>query len=109
VLDCTGHPSEGWNLNHTRELTRAFYFIFKRKKPVIMDFIYEKIPNIIFFSFFTILALFSQFSELRRALRRGHERKGKEMKFKNLGHQIIVFLNNIFFVVERCGFMSSIL
>jgi hypothetical protein len=55
VLDCTGHPSEGWNLNHTRELTRAF-FIKKREKPVIMDFIYEKIPNIILFSFFTILA-----------------------------------------------------
>jgi hypothetical protein len=45
-----------------------------------MDFIYEKIPNIILFSFFKILALFSQFSELRRALRRGHERKGKERK-----------------------------
>jgi hypothetical protein len=45
-----------------------------------MDFIHEKIPKHNFFSFFTILALFSQFSELRRALRRGHERKGKETK-----------------------------
>jgi hypothetical protein len=66
----------------------------------------KKFQTFFLFSFFTILALFSQFSELRRASRRGHKRKGNEIQ--KSGPPNHSFSQQYFFVVERCGFMSSI-